>query len=105
MLTPKEMFQNMVSLKNYQTDIIVFRNLLDKYILENFDIEGLKFDTETHIDINHVFGIHATHFVEDYYITKNQQLLKIIKNNRLGFYNEQTVQYREECRKELVKSF
>lgn len=82
-----------------------FRNLLDKYILENFDIDSLKFDTETHIDINHVFGIRPTHFVEDYYITKNQQLLQIIENNKLGFNNEKTVQYRERCRKELIESF
>ena len=82
-----------------------FRNLLDKYILENFDVEVLKFNTNTYIDNNHIFGMRPTHFVEEYYITKNQQLLQIINNNKLGFNNEKNVQYRENCRKELIKSF
>ena len=82
-----------------------FRNLLDKYILENFDVEVLKFDTETYTDQNHIFGVRPTHFEEDYYIKKNQQLPQIIKNNEIGFNNEKNVQYREECRKEIIQTF
>ena len=83
-----------------------FRNLLDKYILENFDVDVLKFNAETCIDPNHIFGLRPTHFEEEYFLTKNQQLLEIIKNNNeFGFKNEKNVQYRENYRKEIIKTF
>lgn len=66
-----------------------FRNILDSYILKNYDIDILPFDDSTLIDINHIFGPHPTHYETRYYVEKTYQLNEIInRNSTLGLDNE-----------------
>ena len=79
-----------------------FLNLFDKYILENFDVDVLKFNSNTLSNKNHVFGLHPIHFEEKYYLEKNQQLLEIIDNNKHDF---DSYKFRLKQKKDLINLF
>ena len=79
-----------------------FLNLFDKYILENFDVDVLKFNSNTLANKNHVFGLHPIHFEEKYYLEKNQQLLEIIDNNKHDF---DSYKFRLKQKEDLINLF
>ncbi len=66
-----------------------YRDILDKYILEHFDVDVLPFDKSTLIYKNHIFGLHPTHYEPKYYLEKTDQINKIIKRNNLLDYNDE----------------
>lgn len=83
-----------------------YRDIFDKYILENFDVDVLPFDFQTYAYENHVFGLHHTHFEPGFYSKKNNQLMEIIeRNEKLGFYNVQNIKIRKFKRDNLIKEF
>lgn len=82
-----------------------FLNLLDQYILENFDVNTLRFNPDTYLDSNHRFGPHPIHFVEKFYLDKNQQLLEIINNNLSGFDNQNAKEFRKVKKEEQLNEF
>lgn len=80
------------------------RNILDKYLLENYDIDFLSFDETTMTDENHIFGLHPTHYETRYYTEKNYQLLEIInRNDTLGFDDELNRNIRGVMRKDQIQ--
>lgn len=82
------------------------QDILDKYILENFDVEVLEFNQNTYADKNHIFEFHPNHYETEYYLEKNNQLLNIInRNNKLNYFSEQNHQIRKSQREKVVKSF
>lgn len=64
-------------------------NVLDRYILENYDVEVLPFDYGTLADKSHIFGFAQTHYESKYYNEKNRQLNEIIKFNTLFEYDDE----------------
>ncbi len=83
-----------------------YRNLLDKYILENYDVEVLPFDEKTLISQNHIFGSAPTHFVSQYYSEKNKQLLEIInRNSKMSYDSPENMKFRESQRKQVIQPF
>ena len=80
------------------------RNILDKYILENYDVDLLTFDENTMADKNHLFGLHPTHYETAYYTDKNYQLLEIInRNDSFGFDNEVNRNIRKLMRRDQIQ--
>ena len=66
-----------------------YRNILDTYILENYDVDILTFDGTTFTDLHHIFGRHPTHYETRYYTEKTYQLNEIInRNETLGLDSE-----------------
>ena len=62
-----------------------YGDILDKYILEKFDVEVLPFDSTTLIDKNHPYELHPSHYEPKYYLEKTRQLNKII--NRYDIFD------------------
>lgn len=60
-----------------------YRDLLDKFILENYDVEFLPFGEHNLIDKNHIFGLGPAHYNSNYYSEKMEQLTEIIRRDRL----------------------
>ena len=65
-----------------------YLNILDKHVLENYDVEILPFDYNTLADKSHIFGFASTHYQSDYYKEKNRQLNDIIALNKLFDYED-----------------
>lgn len=66
-----------------------YRNILDTYILENYDVDVLPFDGTTFTNLNHIFGRHPTHYETRYYTEKTYQLNEIIaRNDAFGLDSE-----------------
>ena len=63
------------------------RDALDCYIIENYDVEVLRFGEDILLDKDHIFGLYSTSYEQSYYTEKNQQLNWIIEKNRLYDYN------------------
>lgn len=59
-----------------------YRNVLDRHIIENYDVEILPFDYGVTLDKNHIFGIAPTHYVSKFYEDANRELNKVIANNK-----------------------
>lgn len=59
-----------------------YRDLLDEYILKNFDVDVLNFDEQTLADKNHVWGEYSVHYYKKYYLDKTNQLNTIIQNEK-----------------------
>lgn len=68
------------NLKNYLS-LNKYRDILDNYILENFDVDVLPFDETTLAYKNHIFGLGSTHYEPKYYLDKTNQLNEIIKKH------------------------
>ena len=82
------------------------RNILDKYILEHFDVEVLQFNHNIHCDQNHIFGLEPSHYETKYYLDKTKQLIEIInRNNKYEFQNKINIKIREDKRKCTINSF
>lgn len=66
------------------------RDLLETYLLKNYDVDVLSFDRNTMLDSNHIYGIGPVHYAPDYYTTKLNQLIEIIKRNEhFNSYNHE----------------
>ena len=78
------------NLKSYLS-LNKYRDILDSYILENYDVEVLEFDDNTLAFINHIFGLGSTHYESKYYTDKTNQLNEIINRNSSEdeLYNDQ----------------
>ncbi|WP_346661700.1 DUF6270 domain-containing protein [uncultured Methanobrevibacter sp.] len=77
-----------------------FRDTLDSYILNNFDVEFLPFDDTTLYDANYLFGAHHTHYESKYFEEKTQQLNDIIRRNECIPWNDSiNINYRKNFRK------
>ena len=61
----------------------IYRDKLDNYILENYDVYVLPFDKNTVSDENHLWGLHPTHYEPRYYKEKTEQLKNIIQHDYL----------------------
>ena len=84
----------------------LFRDKLDKIILQNYDVEVLPFDMTTLSDVNHIFNVHPLHYEKRYYLEKNKQILEIDKRNKeLGFNNEFNVNFRRVARENMIAEF
>lgn len=81
-------------------------DILDKYILENFDVEVLPFDKTTLAYKSHLFNLHSTHYEPKYYLDKTNQLNDIIKRNEtFEFNNKFNREIRNLKRKNLIFQF
>ena len=79
------------------------RDMLDYYIIENYDVEILRFSEDTLIDKNHIFGLQPTHYESEYFTEKNIQLARIVQKNILYDYDDPVnVKIREIDRKDLL---
>ena len=56
----------------------VYKDKLDAFILKNFDVDLIYFDTSIIGDENHVWGLHPTHYEPKYYKSATTQLREII---------------------------
>lgn len=73
-----------------------YRNILDEYILKNFDVEILSFDYNSLAYEDHVFGLHPTHYTPRFYKEKTVQLNRIIsRNNYLEYNDKLNVKFRK----------
>ncbi len=84
-LVESDNLKNFLSLNKY-------RDILDKYVLENFDVEVLPFDKNTLALKDHIFGLGSTHYEAKYYSDKTKQLNEIIERNSTSSqqYNKYT---------------
>ena len=83
-----------------------YRDILDSFILKNFDVEVLPFDKNTLIDKNHIFGLHPIHYEKKYYLEKNKQLNDIIRRNlEMEYENKFNKELRCCKRKEVLNKF
>ena len=78
-----------------------YRDMLDKYILENYDVETLTFDKNTLSDINHIFSLHPAHYEKKYYQKKTEQINEIISRNNID--DDLNIKIRELTRQNLIK--
>lgn len=86
-----------------QTILNKYRDILDNYILDKFDVEILPFNYNTLAYKSHIFDLHSTHYEPKYYKEKTKQLNEIIERNSiLGFNNEFNIKYRKKQRKKQI---
>lgn len=82
------------------------RDILDTYILENFDVDVLPFDDSTFANKNHVFRLHTVHYEDKYYKEKTKQLNEIIeRNNILNYHDSYNVNYRKIQKENVIIKF
>lgn len=86
---------------------IKYRNILDKYIMDNYDIEILPFDYTTLASLEHVWGLHPTHYEPKFYKDKTHELNNIIlRNDILNYDNEINISFRRlKCKNEIFKFY
>ena len=61
-----------------------YRDILDKYIIENFDVDVLEFDIEKNFaDENHFWSFYSVHYTKDYFTNQTAQLNEIIRRDKL----------------------
>lgn len=83
-----------------------YRDILDTYILKNYDVEVLPFDVNTLADKNHIFGLHQSHYDQNYYSEKKRQLNDIIHRNLSVIYEDKfNKELRYFKRKVLIDDF
>lgn len=79
------------------------RDILDYYIIENYDVEILRFSEDTLIDKNNIFGLSAKSYEPIYFDEKNHQLAGIVQKNILYEYdNPVNRKLRELDRKDVL---
>lgn len=83
-----------------------YRDILDTYILENYDVYVLPFDYTTLSNENHQWGLHPTHYEPRYYAEKTNQINEIIELEKTyGHSNKFALKLREEQRKNLILQY
>lgn len=82
------------------------RDILEVYILENYDVDVLPFDESTVALKNHFAHLHTVHYEDKYYKDKTNQLNNIIRrNNAWGYYSDVNMQYRKTQRDNIILKF
>lgn len=82
------------------------RDILELYILENFDVDILPFDDTTVALKNHFAHLHTVHYEDRFYFEKTDELNSIIHRNNTWNYNDDVnVQYRKIQRENLMLKF
>ena len=82
------------------------RDILEIYILENFDVDVMPFDEDTLALKNHFAHLHTVHYEDKYYTDKTNQLNEIIKRNKALEYNDDVnKQYRKTQRENTILKF
>lgn len=82
------------------------RDILDSYIIDNFDVEVLPFSANILADKNHIFGLHSSHYEKKYYLDKTTQLNEIIfRNNSLLYDDELNIKIRKLKRERIISDF
>lgn len=80
-----------------------YREYLETYILENYDVEFLTFDNNTLYDPNWLFGVHHTHYEPKYFKEKTEQLKSIIRRNEIiPWDDELNKSFRENFRQNII---
>ena len=83
-----------------------YRDILDRFILANFDVEVLEFDDDTLAYKDHIFGLHSTHYEPKYYEYKTLQLNEIIaRNNTFDYSYRYNAEIRTLKKKNMLCSF
>lgn len=83
-----------------------YQEILDQFILENFDVEVLDFDENTLAYKEHIFGLHSTHYEPKYYEDKTKQLNEIVARNNIFDYSyKYNVELRTLKKKNTLYSF
>ncbi len=59
-----------------------YRDLLDEYIIKNFDVDVLYFDEDTVASENHFWGCSSLHYASQYFEGINDQLNLIIERDK-----------------------
>ena len=57
------------------------RDILEQYLLNNYEVDLLLFDENTLLDKNHVYGFEPSHFLPEFYPEKLNQVNEIIALN------------------------
>ena len=79
-------------------------DVMDKKLLETYDIDVLPFDYSTLIDLNHIFSPSIAHYEKPYYSTKSDQLKKIVaRYDHLDYDDEINVEFRRLARENIIK--
>ena len=78
-----------------------YRDILDEYILRNYDVDVLFFDENIFADENHIWGNYSLHYEPFYYQDMTNQLNEIIKRDKSGIkfdydYNKIIRQYKRD---------
>lgn len=82
------------------------RDILEIYILENYDVDVLPFDENTLALKNHFAHLHTVHYEDKYYTDKTNQLNEIIKrNDTWNYYDDVNIQYRKIKRENTIMKF
>lgn len=83
-----------------------FRDILDTYILKNYDVYALPFDYTTLSDENHIWGLHPTHYEPRYYKDKTNQINQIIKLNEQYKYRDKiNLEFRDSVKNKIISEF
>lgn len=91
---------------NYIQESNKLRDILELYILKNFDVEVLPFDDNTLAYENHFAHLHTVHYEDKYYHDKTNQLNKIIARNEFLKYDENiNKEYRKTQRENVLLKF
>lgn len=81
-----------------------YMDIMDKKLLENYDIDVLPFDYNTLIDLNHIFSVSYSHYEKPYYSAKSDQLKKIVaRYDHLDYDDEINVEFRRLARENIIK--
>ena len=78
-----------------------YRDILDLYILENYDVDVLPFDKRLLADKNHIFGLHVSHYENKYYKEKTEQLNEIIRRDE-SFNEKINSKFRKLSREKVI---
>ena len=78
-----------------------YRDILDEYILSNYDVDVLIFDENILSDENHIWGSYSLHYEPFYYQDMTNQLNEIIRMDKSEFksdcdYNKIIRQYKRD---------
>lgn len=60
-----------------------YRDILDQFIISNFDVDVLNFSKNIKADENHLWGTYSLHYEPKYFSDANNQLNNIIKRDEM----------------------
>lgn len=83
-----------------------FRDILEVYILENFDVDILPFGEDMLAFKNHFAHLHPVHYEDRYYKECTQYLNEIVgRNDNLGYDAAANAEYRKNLRDKTLFNF
>ena len=83
------------------------RDMLESYLLKNYDIDVLFFNENTLLDKNHVYGFEPSHYSSDFYPETFKQIIRIINRNNYfnDYYDEINIEIRKLKRDNILLNF